>query len=84
MEDCGRMYAATLHAANWSKLRERGRRRREQAADDRSKDAPAEEPPTTAALPRSREGGSPERRAPQPRNEDSVTIGSDTSLQSRE
>ena len=49
-EDCGRMHATMLHAANWSKLREQGRRRREQAAGDRGKGAPAEEPSATGSV----------------------------------
>ena len=43
-EDCGRMHATMLHAANWSKLREQGRRRRERVTSDRNKEAPVEEP----------------------------------------
>ena len=35
VEDCGRMHAAILHAANWTKLREQGRKRREQGAGGR-------------------------------------------------
>ena len=46
-EDCGRMHATILHDANWSRLREQGRRRREQAASSRSREAPAEEPSAT-------------------------------------
>ena len=49
-EDCGRMHATILHDANWSRLREQGRRRREQAAGSRSKEAPAEEPSATGSV----------------------------------
>ena len=49
-ENCGRMHATMLHAANWSKLREQGRRRRERAASDYSKEAPAEEPSATGSV----------------------------------
>ena len=49
-EDCGRMHATMLHAANWSKLQEQGRRRREQAASGRSEKAPAGEPSTTGSV----------------------------------
>ena len=44
------MHATVWHAANWSKLREQGRRRREQAAGGRSKGTPAEEPSTTGSV----------------------------------
>ena len=49
-ESCGRMHATMLHAANWSKLREQGRRRRERAVSDHNREAPAEEPPTTGSV----------------------------------
>ena len=49
-EDCGRMHATMLHAANWSKLREQGHRRREQTAGSRNKEASAEEPLTTGSV----------------------------------
>ena len=44
-EDCGRM-----HAANWSKLREQGRRRRERVTSDCNKEAPVEEPSATGSV----------------------------------
>ena len=44
------MHATILHAANWSRLREQGRRRREQAAGGRSKEALAEEPSATGSV----------------------------------
>ena len=56
MEDCGRMHATILHAANWSKLREQGRRRRERVTSDqritsdRNREAPAEEPSATGSV----------------------------------
>ena len=49
-ESCGRMHATMLHAANWSKLREQGRRRRERAVSDHNREAPAEETPTTGSV----------------------------------
>ena len=49
-EDCGRMHSTVLHAANWSKLREQGRRRREQAAGSRNREASAEEPSTIGSI----------------------------------
>ena len=49
-ENCGRMHATMLHAANWSKLREQGRRRRERAVSDHNREAPAEEPSTTGSV----------------------------------
>ena len=49
-ENCGRMHATVLHAANWSKLREQGRRRRERAVSDPSKETPAEEPSATGSV----------------------------------
>ena len=44
------MHATILHDANWSRLREQGRRRREQAAGSRSKEVPAEEPSATGSV----------------------------------
>ena len=44
------MHATILHAANWSKLREQGSRRREQAAIGRNREAPAEEPSATGSV----------------------------------
>ena len=49
-ESCGRMHATMLHAANWSKLREQGRRRRERAVSDHNREAPVEETPTTGSV----------------------------------
>ena len=49
-ENCGRMHATMLHAANWSKLREQGRRRRERAVSDYNREAPAEEPSATGSV----------------------------------
>ena len=49
-EDCGRMHATMLHAANWSRLREQGRRMRERAVSDRNREAPAEEPSATGSV----------------------------------
>ena len=49
-EDCGHMHATMLHAANWTKLREHGRRRREQAASGRNKETPAGESSTNGSI----------------------------------
>ena len=49
-EDCERMHATMLHAANWSRLREQGRRRRERAVNDRNREVPAEEPSATGSV----------------------------------
>ena len=49
-DDCGRMHSTMLHAANWSKLRRQGRRRREQAAGSRNRETSAEEPSTTGSV----------------------------------
>ena len=49
-ENCGRMHATMLHAANWSKLRGQGRRRRERAVSDHNREAPVEEPSTTGSV----------------------------------
>ena len=49
-EDCGRMHATMLQAANWSKLREQGRRRREQTAGGHNKETSAKEPSTTGSV----------------------------------
>ena len=49
-ENCGRMHGTMLHAANWSKLREQGRRRRERAVSDHNREAPAEEPSATGRV----------------------------------
>ena len=50
VENCGRMHAATLHAANWSRLREQGRKRRERAVSEHNREAPAEEPSATGSV----------------------------------
>ena len=49
-EKCGRMHATVLHAANWLRLREQGRKRRERAASGISKETPAEEPSATGSV----------------------------------
>ena len=48
--DCGRMHSTMLHAANWSKLQEQGRRRREQTAGSRNRETSAKEPLTTGSV----------------------------------
>ena len=49
-ENCGLMHAIVLHAANWLRLREQGRKRRERAASGTSRETPAEEPSTTRSV----------------------------------
>ena len=49
-ENCGRMHATVLHAANWSRLREQGRKRRERAASGTSRETPTEEPAATGSV----------------------------------
>ena len=49
-ENCGRMHATVLHAANWSRLREQGRNRRERAASGTSRETPTEEPAATGSV----------------------------------
>ena len=44
------MHATILHAANWSRLQEQGRKRRERAVSDRNREAPAEEPSATGSV----------------------------------
>ena len=44
------MHATILHAANWSRLREQGRKRRERAASNTSRERPAEEPAATRSV----------------------------------
>ena len=50
VENCERMHATTLHAANWSRLREQGRKRRERAVSDHNREAPAEEPSAAGSV----------------------------------
>ena len=49
-ENCGCMHATVLHTANWSRLREQGRKRRERAASDTSRERPTEEPAATGSV----------------------------------
>ena len=49
-ENCGRMHATVLHAANWLRWREQGRRRTERAASGTIKETPAEEPSATGSV----------------------------------
>ena len=49
-ENYGRMHATVLHAANWSRLWEQGRKRRERAASSTSRETPTEEPAATGSV----------------------------------